>query len=155
MDGEAFEVGVTCDREDETVDVALPGRRREHDKVRRTLRLTPRFSAGERVEVEAAAASVGMTVNGFAAEAVLNVARGTSVAYGASQDREASPRLQRESFAARTAVNRFGNNVNQAVAALHSTGQPPNEASAHAVPLRKRAVCSLDELIGEVHRRLR
>jgi hypothetical protein len=96
-----------------------------------------------------------MTVNGFAAEAVLNVARGVATSYGAMQDREALVRLQRELFAARTAVNRFGNNVNQAVAALHSTGQPPTEALAHAMALTTRAVRNLDGLIGEVHKRLR
>src|SRR5262245_51077272 len=53
------------------VEVALPGRRREHDSTRRNLRLTPRFSAGERAELVEAAAAVGMTVNGFAAEAAL------------------------------------------------------------------------------------
>jgi uncharacterized protein (DUF1778 family) len=153
MDDDAFEVGGTGDGEDGLGGV--PGRRREHDTVRRTLRVTPRLSAGERAEVDAAAASVGMTVNGFAAEAVLNVARGMSVAYGAAQDREALARLQRELFAARTALNRFGNNVNQAVAALHSMGQPPADALVHAVALCVRAVRTLDELIGEVHRRLR
>ena len=66
---------------------------------------------------------MGLSVNGFAAEAVLSVARGMPVAYGTAKDREAFARLQRELLAARTAVNRFGNNVNQAAAALHSTGQ--------------------------------
>ena len=63
--------------------------------------------------------------------------------------------MQRQLFEARTAVNRFGNNVNQAVAALHATGQPPIEALAHAVALCTRAVRNLDVLIDEVHRRLR
>jgi uncharacterized protein (DUF1778 family) len=147
---------------DETVDgehpvavSALPGRRRDHDSTRRMLRLTPRFSVRERAEIESAAASVGMSVNGFAAEAVLTVARGMAVSIGAAQDREALARLQRELFQARTAVNRFGNNVNQAVAAVHSTGQPPAEALSHAVALCGRAVRHLDSVIDEVHRRLR
>jgi hypothetical protein len=78
-----------------------------------------------------------------------------SMSYGAAQDREALARLQRQLFEARTAVNRFGNNVNQAVAALHSTGHPPMEALAHAVALCARAVRNLDLLIDELHRRLR
>jgi hypothetical protein len=155
MDDVALEFGGTGGGEDGLAEVPLPGRRREQDTVRRTLRLTPRFSAGERAEVDAAAWSVGMTVNGFAAEAVLSVARGMSVSYGATQDREALARLQRELFAARTAVNRFGNNVNQAVVALHATGQAPAEALAHAVALCERAVRHLDGLIDQVHRRLR
>jgi hypothetical protein len=135
--------------------LALAGRRREQDSTRRTLRLTPRFSVGERAEIEVAAVSVGMTVNGFCAEAALTAARRLPMSYGAAQDREALARLQRQLFGARTAVNRFGNNVNQAVAALHSTGQAPVEALAHATALCTRAVRNLDRLIDELHRRLR
>jgi uncharacterized protein (DUF1778 family) len=136
-------------------EVALPGRRREHDSTRRTLRLTPRLSAQERAEIDAAATAVGMTVNGFAAEAALSVARGLPMVSGAALDREALARLQRQLFEARTAVNRFGSNVNQAVAALHASGYPPTEALTHATSLCTSAVRNLDELIDEVHRRLR
>ena len=135
--------------------VELAGRRRSQDSSRRLVRLTPRFSAQERAEIEVAAASVGVTVTGFCAEAALTAARGLPMSYGAAADREALARLQRQLFEARTAVNRFGNNVNQAVAALHSTDQPPVEALTHAVALCARAVRSVDELIDEVHRRLR
>jgi hypothetical protein len=135
--------------------IALAGRRREQDRTRRTLRLTPRFSASEKAEIDVAAASVGMTVNGFCAEAALTAARSLPMSYGAAQDREALARLQRQLFEARTAVNRFGNNVNQAVAALHSTGHPPVEALGHATALCTRAVRNLDGLIDELHRRLR
>jgi hypothetical protein len=134
---------------------ALPGRRRERDSARRTLRLTPRFSARERAEIEAAAVAIGMSVNGFAAEAVLSVARKVPVSHASAVQREALARLQRQLFEARTAVNRFGSNVNQAVAALHATGQPPIEALTHATSLCARAVRHLDSLIDEVHRRLR
>jgi hypothetical protein len=136
-------------------EVELAGRRRSQDSTRRSLRLTPRFSVQERAEIEVAAASVGMTVTGFCAEAALTAARRLPMSYGAARDREALARLQRQLFEARTAVNRFGNNVNQAVAALHSTGQPPVEALAHAVALCARAVRNVDELIDELHRRLR
>lgn len=136
-------------------EVELAGRRRTNDVTRRTLRLTPRFSAGEKAEIEVAAASVGMTVNGFCAEAALTAARRLPMSYGAAQDREALARMQRQLFEARTAVNRFGNNVNQAVATLHATGQTPIEALAHATALCTRAVRNLDQLIDEMHRRLR
>ena len=138
-----------------TSEEVLPGRRRGRDRTRRLLRLTPRLSAEERAEVDAAAAALGMSVNGFAAEAVLMVARRLPMSHGAALDREALARLQRELFAARTAVNRFGGNVNQAVAALHATGHPPVEALAHATRLCGRAVQHLEGLIDEVHRRLR
>ena len=62
--------------------------------------------------------------------------------------------MQRQLFEARTAVNRFGNNANQAVAALNATGEAP-EWLGHAVALCVRAVRNLDGLIDEVHRRLR
>jgi hypothetical protein len=136
-------------------EVALSGRRREQDSERRTLRLTPRFSVRERAEIEVAAASVGMTVNGFCAEAALTAARKQPMSYGAAQDREALARLQRQLFEARTAVNRFGSTVNQAVAKLHATGQLPLDALTHAAELWSRAVGNLDALIDEVHRRLR
>jgi hypothetical protein len=139
----------------DVAELELAGRRRESDVTRRTLRLTPRFSVTEKAEVEVAAASVGMTATGFCAEAALTAARRLPMSYGAAQDREALARLQRQLFEARTAVNRFGNNVNQAVAALHATGQPPIEALAHAAALCTRAVRNLDQLVDELHRRLR
>jgi hypothetical protein len=133
----------------------LAGRRRVQDEQRRTLRLAPRFTARERPEIEAAAAAVGMTPNGFCAEAALTAARLMPMSYGASQDREALARLQRQLFEARTAVNRFGANVNQAVAKLHTTSHPPIDELAEAVALCGQAVRNLDLLIDEMHRRLR
>jgi hypothetical protein len=47
-------------------------------------------------------------------------------------------------FEARTAVNRFGANVNQAVTKFHAAGEPPMDALAHAVALYMRAVHNLD-----------
>jgi hypothetical protein len=147
--------GVRVDDADVLAGGVLAGRRREQDSTRRTLRLTPRFSAQERAEIEVAAAAVGMTVNGFTAEAALTAARRLPMSYGAAADREALARLQRQLFEARTAVNRFGSNVNQAVAALHATSHPPIEALAHATGLCTWAVRNLDGLIDELHRRLR
>ncbi len=134
----------------------INGRLRPYHRSGRTLRLHARFSGQERAEIEAAAATIGMTATGFIAEAAIQAARGTPMVLDATvQDREALARLQRRLFEARTAVNRFGTNVNQAVAKLHSTGQPPAEDLVHAVRLCTRAVHSLDEVIDEVHRRLR
>lgn len=132
----------------------IGGRRRDRDSSRRPKRLTPRFSVRELSEIEAAAWSVGMTVTGFCAEVTVAAARGAALAMGARQDRETLARLQRELFQARTAVNRFGGNVNQAMAAFHALGEPPTWLR-HAVAACLRSVRQVDEVVGQVHRRLR
>ena len=104
---------------------AEPGRSRRRRPKGSAQRLGVRFSESERAEVEAVAASVNVSAGRFCADTVLAVIRGESTEVGEAQDREALARLQRELFAARTAVVRFGTNVNQAVAALNSTGEVP------------------------------
>ena len=134
----------------------IGGRPRSYLRSGRTQRLNVRFSKQERAEIDVAAAAIGMTPTGFAAEAALLAARGTPMTLDATlAERETFARLQRQLFEARTAVNRFGNLVNQAVTALHSTGQPPIEALARATALCTRAVRNLDGLIDDLHRRLR
>jgi uncharacterized protein (DUF1778 family) len=134
----------------------IGGRPRSYLRSGRTLRLNVRFSKQERAEIDVAAAAIGMTPTGFAAEAALLAARGTPMTLDATvAQRETFARLQRQLFEARTAVNRFGNLVNQAVTALHATGQPPIEALARATALCTRAVRNLDGLIDDLHRRLR
>jgi uncharacterized protein (DUF1778 family) len=130
------------------------GRWRPHASQGRVHRLTPRFSAEELEEVKQAAASIGMTATGFCADSALAAARGVPLALATEQEREALARLLRELFAARTAVVRFGTNVNQAVAALNSTGQAPDSLD-RAVVLCTRSVQALDEVTAEVARRLR
>lgn len=134
----------------------MGGRPRSYHRSGRMLRLNARFSEQERAEIEVAAAAIGMTATGFAAEAALLAARGTPMTLDATvAQRETFARLRRQLFEARTAMNRFGNLVNQAVAALHATGHPPIEALAHATGLCTRVVRNLDGLIDELHRRLR
>ena len=134
----------------------IGGRPRSYHPSGRMKRLNARFTEQERAEIEVAAAAIGMTATGFTAEAALLAARGTPMTLDATvAQRETFARLQRQLFEARTAVNRFGSNVNQAVAALHATGQPPLEALAHATALCTRAVRNLDLLIDDLHRRLR
>ena len=130
------------------------GRWRPHASQGRVHRLTPRFSAEELEEVKQAAASIGMTATGFCADSALAAARGVPVALATEQEREALARLLRELFAARTAVVRFGTNVNQAVAALNRTGEAPDSLD-RAVRLCARSVQALDEVTAEVARRLR
>jgi hypothetical protein len=137
------------------VGAALNGRPRAQHQSGRTFRLNARFSEQEQADIAIAAAAIGMTATGFAAEAALMAARGTPMALDAMVQKEMFARVQRQLFEARTAVNRFGNNVNQAVAALHATGQPPIEALEHATALCTRAVRNLDQLVDELHRRLR
>lgn len=62
--------------------------------------------------------------------------------------------LQAELFDARTALNKVGGNLYQAVAALNATGQPPVWLTT-AVWLVIRAVTAVDEVISKVDRRLR
>ena len=61
--------------------------------------------------------------------------------------------LQLQLFAARTAVNRIGVNLNQAIAALNSTGQPPVWLE-HAISRVVNAVSEVDEVAARIHRRL-
>ena len=127
-------------------------RRRQRDG--QTERVSPRFTPADRAEVDAAAASAGMSTSRFCAEAALAAARGTPMLLAAAQDREALARLQRQLFAARTEVARFGVNVNQAVAALNSTGVAP-EWMGRAMTRVGYSINVLDEVIAEVDRRLR
>jgi uncharacterized protein (DUF1778 family) len=144
----------TPDPDDETPrEPALAGRRRRRGRGR-TQVLSPRFTSDEYAQVQQAAASIGMTVHGFVADSAIAVARGTPMVLTDAQHREALARLQRQLFEARTAVVRFGTNVNQAVTALNATGELPQWLES-AVRLCGRAVARLDELTAEVDRRLR
>jgi hypothetical protein len=71
-----------------------------------------------------------------------------------AQYREELARLQRQLFDARTAVVRFGTNVNQAVAQLHRSGEAP-EWMSRATRRAIESVQQLDQVIAEVDRRLR
>jgi hypothetical protein len=128
--------------------------RRRRQRNGQTERVSPRFTPADRSEVDAAAASAGMSTSRFCAEAALAAARGTPMHLSAAVDREALARLQRQLFVARTEVARFGVNVNQAVAALNSTGVAP-EWMGRAMLRVGYSLGQLDEVIAEVDRRLR
>ena len=124
-----------------------PGRDRAHLPGRgRQVKL--RYSEEELGDVTAAAARSGLTPAGFAAEAALAAARGTTPP-AAEPWREALL----EVMAARTQVRRLGTNVNQAVRALHGTGEAP-EWLDRAVALTARAVERLDGAAADLSRRL-
>jgi len=139
-------------------DAPVPARRyRPRGAAVRDHRLTPRFTDAELSEIKAAAGAAGMTLTGFCALAALAVARrrpGEAGRAGEAPARaEELAALQGELFAARTAVNRTGVNLNQAVAALHSTGRPPVWLE-HAVQRVTRSVAGVDTVVSQIHRRL-
>lgn len=139
-------------------DPAGPGRRyRPRGEMVRDRRLTPRFTDAELSQIKTAADAAEMTVTGFCALAALAVARrqpGEADRVGeAPAGVEELAELQRELFAARTAINRTGVNLNQAVATLNSTGQPPVWLE-HAVQRVTRAVVEVDTVVARIHRRL-
>jgi uncharacterized protein (DUF1778 family) len=132
------------------------GTRRNRSRLgeNRSQRLNPRFTPEELAEVVAAAKSVGMTPTGFCADSALAAARGTPMVLEDAQYREELARLLRQLFEARTALNRLGTNVNQAVAQLHSTGEVP-EWMQRAIHRAVEAVERLDQVVAAVDRRLR
>ena len=117
-----------------------PGaRRRRRAREPRDHRLLLRLSTEEAAVIATAASRAGMAPMAWAADAAAAVARDEVTPLPTSQ-REAVGEL----VAARLQVRRFGVLVNQAVAALHATGQPPT-GLASAVSLCSRAVVRLDE----------
>jgi hypothetical protein len=132
-------------------------RRRGEDRVhhfpRRQRRVLLRLSDQEYDLVQGAAWRDGYTMAGYAAEATLASAGGHLVAAGNDADRAALRDALAELMVARTAVNRFGANVNQAVAALNATGAVPVWLG-EAVALCRRAVEGIDETVAMVRRGL-
>ena len=66
---------------------------------------------------------------------------------------EALAEVQVELATLRTAVVRVGTNLNQAVAALHATGEAPVWLR-HVVEQCGRALAAVDDAASRVHRRL-
>lgn len=128
-------------------------RHRQHAGPQRPHRINGRFSDSELQEIKTAAAWSGLTPAGFCAEAALAAARG-GAATGPGSRHETLRELLRQLFASRTAVNRFGTNVNQVAAAYNSTGEMPSHADA-AIALCGRAVDRLDEIAALIRAALR
>jgi cytolysin (calcineurin-like family phosphatase) len=125
------------------------------------VRINPSFSIDEHAQVLAAAGRAGLTPTGFVAQAALAAARDetstmtfgeTSVAVAppSSAEYEALRDVQAALFDACTAVNRVGVNLNQAVAALNATGQPPVWLET-VVTMCARRLAALDEVVTAVH----
>lgn len=149
------------DQHRHTTNPIAPTRRgadRRHQFPGRQHRINLRFDTDEHRDITAAATRAGLTPGGFCANTALAVARGTAtpgaLITGTGLTRSELTQLQRELFAARTAVIRTGTNLNQATAALHATGQPPIWLH-HAVTRCERSLHRLDAVIADIDRRLR
>jgi hypothetical protein len=113
-------------------------RHRRHRFPARDKVVKVRYDDRELAVLAAAADRAGLTVAGFLAGAGLSVA-GQGPPPSQAADRE----LLAELLRLRLAIRRYAVNVNQAVAALHSTGQAPVWLS-RAVAGADRAVASAD-----------
>jgi hypothetical protein len=122
--------------------------------VRRRCRISPTFSDDEHAAIVAAAAKMGLTPTGYLATAALAAARHHGGVVTGEERSEQLAGLQAELFDARTALNKVGGNLNQAVAALNATGQAPVWL-ASAVRLVVRVVTTLDQVVTKIDRRLR
>lgn len=133
------------------------GADRRHRSPSRERRVNLRLDPQEHQDITAAAARHGLTPAGFCATAALDTARGTNATSGpvsgAGVTRHELAELQRELFATRTAVARVGTNLNQAVAALNSAGQPPAWLQ-HAIDRCQHALERIDVAASAIHRRL-
>jgi len=113
-------------------------RHRRHHFPARDRVVKVRYDDREHAVLAAAADRAGLTVAGFLAGAGLSVA-GQGPPPSQAADRE----LLAELLRLRLAIRRYAVNVNQAVAALHSTGQAPVWLS-RAVAGAHQAVLSAD-----------
>jgi hypothetical protein len=134
------------------------GSDRRHQFPGRKQRVNLRFDANEHRDVATAAARSGLTPAGFCANAAVAAARGAAapggLVCGTGVTRYELAELQRDLFAARTAVIRTGTNLNQATAALNATGEAPAWLD-QAVRRCERSLGQLDAVVAEVDRRLR
>lgn len=130
------------------------GRDRRRLRVRRRWRISPSFSDDEHAAVVAAAGRMGLTPSGYVATAAVAAARRHGGVVTGQERSEQLAGLQAELFDARTALNRVGGNLNQAVATSNATGQAPAWLGS-AVRLVVRAVTALDQVIARVDWRFR
>ena len=132
-----------------------PPRRRQREAVPRARMMRFSLTEDEHAEVRAAASRAGRARAAFAAEATLAAARGTVLTPDTALD-DALGDSDRLDHAAEQ-VRKVGVNLNQAVKALNSTGQPPGDlprlaeqamrwaaqVDALSVDLWKRAVSAI------------
>jgi hypothetical protein len=126
----------------------LRSRRRDAAEATRTKAILIRLSEREYAEIQAAAEAAGLTPTGYAGNAAVEKARERAVP-DLSPLRTAVAAV----VAARTAINKFGSNVNQAVAALHATGEAPVWLG-EAVAVCARAVAAAEDAMRELRRQV-
>lgn len=142
--------------------VPAAGRHRLHRSPARTHAMKVLYDDQEWSVVVGAAQLAGLRPSSYVAAQALMAAQVTAAATrddGTRRSRAvAVPAVDREFLAeliqARVAVNRYGVNVNQAAAALNSTGQAPVWLE-QAVEGARRAIERVDEASGLLARRLR
>lgn len=103
----------------------------------------------EFADLDAAAARAGLAWGAYAAEAALSAARGTAAVAGGDGLRDVLAELLR----AAGLVRRIGVNLNQAVARLNATGQPPGDLVLYAAESMRRSR-SLDTVAEQVRNTL-
>lgn len=121
-------------------------RHREHRFPGRKRPVQVRFDEVEFAAVELAAGRAGLTPTGYVAAVAIAAATGGAPPAG-SQTREALQEL----MAARAVVRRVGGNLNQAVAVLNASGEPP-EWLVRAVAVTVRAVRRVDDAAEQLMR---
>jgi hypothetical protein len=129
-------------------------RYRRHSSIPRKYRVTARFNDEELAALQAAAEAAALTLTGYCAMAVVAAARGeqSDLLDGLPSEEELGE-MQRELYAARVAVNKAGTNINQAVAQINATGEPPVWLE-HAVLRGMQAVEQVDAVVSRIHQRL-
>jgi hypothetical protein len=150
VDGRQHDAGARHDGRSSGVvaDGGAVVRHRQHRFPARDRVVKARYDEQEYTVLAQAAARAGLTPSGFLAMAGL-AAAGQGPGPSQTADRE----LLAELLSLRTALRRYAVNVNQAVAALHSTGDAPIWLRL-AVAGADRAVASADEATTRVARRL-
>jgi hypothetical protein len=111
--------------------------------------LSIKLSEAEYAAIATSAHQAGLSMAAYASQAAVKVAGG---AEPLSPGYEGDAAKLRELVDARTQVRRFGQLVNQALAALHSTGEQP-AALGPAITACTQAVKRLDEATVTLMRR--
>ncbi|SEG94076.1 hypothetical protein SAMN04489712_1434 [Thermomonospora echinospora] len=124
------------------------GHRRRRQKEPRSRGVRVPFTEAEYAAVCAAAERQQMAVAAYAGQVLVAVAEGADPPQWTPL-RE----LMGQVIRAAEQVRRIGNNLNQAVAALHALGRPTGALEGYA-RVASAAVENLDELAEEIRRRL-
>jgi hypothetical protein len=125
-----------------------PAGRRSRDTTRRVRRIEFSLTDEEFATLDQAASQAGLSRGAYAAQATLAAARGDH-----GQDNALLREALAELIRAAGLVRRAGVNLNQAVAKLNATGQPPGDLLPWAAESIRRAG-RLDDAAEEVRKRL-